>query len=98
MPVKVGVRSAATEDIDQAFDWYETQRLGLGLEFLTAVEATLARIHREPLAFPVVYRDIRRALVRKFPYALFFIATADRTTILACSHVRRHPRRWQTRR
>jgi len=98
MAVAFGIRRAATAEIEQAFDWYESQRLGLGLEYLTAIEATLARIRREPLVFPVVYRDVRRALVRRFPYALFFVATANRITILACTHLRRDPRRWQSRR
>lgn len=53
MAVAFGIRRAATAEIEQAFDWYESQRLGLGLEYLTAIEATLARIRREPLVFPV---------------------------------------------
>lgn len=92
------VRKATEADIDGAFAWYETQRIGLGLEFLTALEGTLALVRRKPLSFPVVYRDVRRALVRKFPYAVFFVATSARISVIACVHAKRHPRRWQSRR
>lgn len=61
------LRSSAEADLDDAFVYYEMRRLGLGLEFLNAVEATLARIERAPQLFPIVYKDVRRALVRRFP-------------------------------
>ena len=61
------LRPSAEADLDDAFVYYEMRRLGLGLEFLTAVEATMARIRRAPRSFPIVYKDVRRALVRRFP-------------------------------
>ena len=91
------VRPAAELEITTAFEWYELQREGLGLEFLNAVEATLALIRRSPLMFPVVYRDIRRALLRKFPYSLYYIASSPVTRVIACVHARQSPRRWQDR-
>jgi hypothetical protein len=72
------IRKPAEADIDTAFAWYESQREGLGLEFLTAVEATLALIQRSPDQFPRVHRDVRRALVRRFPYAVFYLSTPQR--------------------
>jgi toxin ParE1/3/4 len=92
------IQKPAEADIDTAFAWYESQREGLGLEFLTAVEATLALIQRSPDQFPRVHRNVRRALVRKFPYAVFYLSTPQRVSVIACVHARRHPRRWQSRR
>jgi hypothetical protein len=54
--------------VDEAYRWYERQRHGLGEDFLAAVRATLGRIQLNPELQAVVYREVRRALVRRFPY------------------------------
>lgn len=91
------VRSAAELEIATAFEWYELQREGLGSEFLNAVEAGLALIRRSPLMFPVVYRETRRALLRKFPYPRFYVTTPTTTRVIACVHARQSPKHWQDR-
>jgi plasmid stabilization system protein ParE len=63
---QVIVRPAAAADIEEAYDWYEIQRPGLGEEFLTALRSTLNRVIAQPEAFAVIHRTIRRALI---PYA-----------------------------
>jgi plasmid stabilization system protein ParE len=65
--------------------------------FVEAVEATVQIIAEFPLRFPVVYRDRRRAGVRRFPYGLFFQIEAERILLIACFHGKRNPRRWQRR-
>jgi hypothetical protein len=51
-----------------------------------------------PPQFPVIYKSIRRALLRRFPYALLFVIEPDETlTVIACFHGSRHPMRWQER-
>jgi hypothetical protein len=67
------------------------------LEYLNAVEAALALVRRSPLMFPVVYRDTRRALLRKFPYALYYVTSPAATRVVACVHARQSPGRWQER-
>jgi plasmid stabilization system protein ParE len=91
------LRQDAEDDIETAFTWYEQQRQGLGPEFLLAVEAGLAAIERQPEAYPAVYKRARRLVLRRFPYALFFVADRGLIEVIACTHVRRHPRRWRKR-
>jgi plasmid stabilization system protein ParE len=91
------LRQEAEDDVEAAFTWYEQQRQGLGTEFLLAVEAGLAAIARQPEAYPAVYKRARRCVLRRFPYALFFVAGPELIEVIACTHVRRHPRRWRTR-
>jgi plasmid stabilization system protein ParE len=64
--------SEAAMDIEHAYEWYEQQRAGLGGEFLSCVDAALQLMRRNPLLFAVVHEDFRRALVRRFPYAIFY--------------------------
>jgi hypothetical protein len=65
MTLRLVVRAAAEADIAGAALWYEQRSPGLGSEFLRAVDVTLAEIVRRPERFPVVYRDSRRALLRR---------------------------------
>jgi plasmid stabilization system protein ParE len=95
--MRLVVRDAAEADITEAARWYEQRSAGLGSEFLRAVDVTLAEIARMPGRYPLVRGNARRALLRRFPYAVFFVATPDLISVLACMHARRDPRRWQER-
>jgi len=89
---------AARDEVMDAQDWYEKEAPGLGRHFSTAVAVAVERIACNPLQFPIVYKQIRRALLRRFPYALFFIQEQDDSlTVLACFHGSRAPARWQRR-
>jgi plasmid stabilization system protein ParE len=92
------LRPQAEAELLDARDWYEEQRAGLGGDFATEVDMVLARIVQAPLAYPRVQGETRRALVRRFPYAIYFHATSDEIVVLGVIHGRRHPRRWQSRR
>jgi len=87
----------AEADAREAVVWYRKVRSELGDQFALAIEATMDAIRENPLRFPVVYRNRRRAGVRRFPYGLFFEVQAERIVVAACFHGRRDPRRWQSR-
>jgi plasmid stabilization system protein ParE len=78
--------------------WYEGERVGLGAIFAAAVETTVTAILQNPLAYPRVKGDTRRALVRRFPYAVYFRPIKDEIIVLAVMHGRRLPRHWRSRR
>jgi plasmid stabilization system protein ParE len=82
----------------QASRWYDAQRSGLGLDFVLSVGRVIARIEATSrMGSPVpgvADPDIRRVLVRRFPYQVVYIELADRAQILAIAHHRRHPRYW----
>lgn len=91
------VRPAAAADIDEAFLWYEGQRPGLGNEFLTAAQRVIDVVAEQPRRFPIIRRNTRRALLRRFPYAIYYRIYDDVIVIVACMHGRRDPKRWQLR-
>jgi plasmid stabilization system protein ParE len=91
------VRPATREDIQAAFRWYEGQSAGLGAEFLRVIDAVLSSVERNPELYPVSFRRMRRALLRRFPYALYFVPHPERIDVVGCFHVRRNPRRWRSR-
>ncbi len=92
------VEPEAERELDDAFQWYESRVRGLGTEFTRAVRAVFATIRRNPEQFARVRGEIRRALVRRFPYAIYYILDPELISVIACVHTRQHPRRWQSRR
>ncbi|HET7230416.1 MAG TPA: type II toxin-antitoxin system RelE/ParE family toxin [Longimicrobium sp.] len=91
------LRPVAEDDVEAAYRWYEEQSPGLGAEFLRSVEVGLASIERNPEACQKVYKHARRALLRRFPYALFYVASPELIEVIGCIHTRRHPRHWRSR-
>ena len=92
------LRPAAAADVEGAFRWYEDQRPGLGEEFLGAVQAGLELVAAHPLAAPIVHRDTRRLLLRRFPYGVFYRLVEDDIVVVGVLHAKRHPRVWRGRR
>lgn len=76
--------------------WYDARRIGLGDEFGAEVDAAVARIVESPLAFPRVRGETRRAVLARFPYALYFRVTDKHIVVLAV-HGRQDPARWHRR-
>jgi len=87
----------ARQDIADAFAWYEQQSLGLGLEFLRSLEAMILSIQRHPLMYPTVFADYRRALVRRFPYAVFYEVAPQHIVVYAVFHCSQDPEKWKAR-
>ena len=95
---QVIVRPAAAADIEEAYQWYESQGPGLGEGFLAALRLLRDRVLEDPEAFPVLHRDTRRAFIpRRYPYGVFYRIYGDTIVIVACMHAKRDPRRWQRR-
>jgi plasmid stabilization system protein ParE len=92
---RLDVSSEAELDIFEAALRYEREREGLGFRFETHVNVVFARVLENPFQFPAIEADIRRALVRDFPYAVFFTTEAELMTVLAVLHLRRHPDSWK---
>jgi plasmid stabilization system protein ParE len=95
--LRLVVRPLAEADLDSAFVWYEAQSPSLGLDFLRAVDACFDAIAARPLVYPVVHRGLRRALLRRFPYGVYFHVDETTVRVVACIHCRQHPRRWRRR-
>jgi hypothetical protein len=69
----------AREELIEAQDWHEQEAPGLGRSFRVAVANSVERISANPRQFPVIFRGVRRALLRRFPYALMFVTEPDGT-------------------
>jgi plasmid stabilization system protein ParE len=89
---------AAEEEANDAFDWYESEREGLGASFRAEVKLTLDRILQNPTQFQVCYgSNVRRARVQRFPYWIFFTDTPTNLLVLSIFHDSRNPIIWKGR-
>lgn len=92
------IRPEAEADLDEAYQWYEEQAPGLGADFLLCVDAIMASIERNPQLYPVLHKDIvRRALLRRFPYGVFFAEGKRNISVIGVLHAKRSPKVWQDR-
>jgi len=87
----VVVRPLAEQDLFQAQAWYDDKSNGLGTEFRGAVDALFQQISESPLIYPLVYGKLRRAVMHRFPYLVYYLAEPDRVLVVACLHSKRHP-------
>ena len=84
-------------DIESAFDWFESEQLGLGLEFLEEVREAYLRIRDNPFKYADLRSGIRRSLTKRFPYAVYFAVEKELIVVLAVLHTARDPAAWQFR-
>ncbi len=91
------VRPEAEAELAEAFDWYEQQVAGLGGRFLLSIDAAINSIRRDPLQYPILHKNVRRALTRRFPYQVLFIVSDSQVIVIAVFHGMRNPSVWQGR-
>ncbi|CAG1002156.1 hypothetical protein MTYP_02982 [Methylophilaceae bacterium] len=90
-------RHQARRELDEAGDWYEQERIGLGLEFFAEIERLLNRVTSNPEQFPILYRGTRKAVARRFPYCVYFRERNQHIVVLAVFHSARNPEAWKSR-
>jgi len=95
--VSVQLREEAERDIEEAANWYEQQREGLGYEFLDELSAAFDAVSERPDMYPVVHRGVHRALIGRFPFGVFYRVAGETAVVIAVLHARRSPRHWKRR-
>lgn len=88
---------AVDADVEAAFQWYEKENPGQGLEFLDELRSTYARVVAAPLSYRELRGGIRRALLRRFAYAVYLAVDGSTVVVLTVLHAHRDPAAWQRR-
>jgi len=97
MAAELVLAPLAELDIAEAYAWYESRRSGLGEEFLSALDASMESIRRQPTICSLVFESYRRAVIRRFPYAIIYEHTEPAITVYAVFHTARDPHKWRQR-
>jgi plasmid stabilization system protein ParE len=97
VPLQVVFRPQAAAEAVEVQEWYESRSTGLGDQFGEALQGLVERIAEMPSSFPRVHGATQRAVLRRFPYAVYFRVAAGSVVVLSI-HGRQHPSHWQRRR
>lgn len=97
MTAELVIAPEALRDLEEAYAWYERQRFGLGEEFLGCVDACVEALRRSPEMYALIDETYRRALVRRFPYAIFYEYVDEAATVYCVFHAARDPEKWRQR-
>lgn len=90
--MKIEYHPRAASDLNEAVAYYNRQRSGLGEELRNEVYAAIEQVRGDPLQYATVEHDIRRSLVRRFPYSVLFrLVNGEAIRVLVIRHHRRHP-------
>lgn len=91
------IRPEAKADLLDTFHWYQSQKPGLGFDFKSCIDVALSQILVNPTLYKIVHLSIRRAIIKKFPFGIFYIIDNNKVIVLAALHARRDPVNWKTR-
>ncbi len=97
MTLPVVFLDEARAEFNAAADWYDAQRPGLGTRFISSVQDVLDGIAAMPRMHQAIYQDVRRAVVKKFPYTVLYVVEPDQILVVAVFHSKRDPSIWQGR-
>ncbi|MCI0640545.1 MAG: type II toxin-antitoxin system RelE/ParE family toxin [Gemmataceae bacterium] len=97
MAAELIIAPEAEQDIAEAYAWYEKQRIGLGEDFLERLDACIQAICRTPQKHQLIFRDFRRGLVRRFPYAVFYKYENASVTVYCVFHTSQDSEKWRIR-
>jgi plasmid stabilization system protein ParE len=76
-------------DVEDAISYYEQRSQGLGKRFYDSFLSTIQSIQAHPHHFTYVYSSVRRCMVAKFPYKVFYIIEEEKIFIIGVTHAKR---------
>ena len=97
MSYSLSIRKEAEADIAEAYQYYESCRENLGSDLITCIEESFSRIENNPRQYKTIHKNVHRALVRKFPYGIYYVLINEQIVILGVLHARKNPKHWQSR-
>lgn len=92
--MRVVFAQEARLEFEEAERYYRLQCSGLERQFREELRSALRRLRTWPLAFTVERGDIRRVLLRRFPYKLLYSIETDHLYVIAVAHQHRMPNYW----
>jgi plasmid stabilization system protein ParE len=95
--MRLTFHAEADAEVTEAALYYGMQAESFGLSFLEELDAALERIEAHPKATLLVGREVRRAILRRFPFSVLYVIEPDRIRILAVAHQKRRPNYWLDR-
>lgn len=90
----IKILDIARQELEESIWFYELEQSGLGQRFKTEVRQAIKRIQQYPYACPIERGSIRKCLVHRFPYTIFYSIEQEIIIVLAIAHQHRKPDYW----
>jgi plasmid stabilization system protein ParE len=84
-------------DFDNSYQYYLKESVKVAEAFFRQINSSLRKIKKHPDLFPIVFKNIRKFNVRKFPFVIYYFTTIDSIRIIAIFHSSRNPQIWNQR-
>jgi plasmid stabilization system protein ParE len=94
-PKPIVIAAVASQHINEIYNWYESQQIGLGKRFISGLSTTFQRIQQTPAGYQIIHEPHRRVIMSKFPYGVFYEEQETQIIIAAVLHTSRNPEDWQ---
>ena len=99
MSYKISLLEEAENELDESFIWYETQKIGLGDEFISHIEKSFEFIKNNPQASQKKRKNVYRHVMKRFPFGIYYSIDQKQSQIqiLGILHFKRKPNVWRKR-
>ena len=92
MPYSIRYKQAASAEVEAAISRYAQPEINQASAFVKDLERTEAHLRALPALYQKIEGEIRRAVLRRFPYPLFYVIEREEVIVLACMHQHQKPR------
>ena len=97
MPTTVEFHPDAQDELEAAQEWYAARAEGLGDAFAAELTRAVDLIAERPRAWPLFQGEIRKFVLRRFPFSVFYRVRESAIQVLAVAHAKRKPGYWRGR-
>ena len=87
----------ANEEFEHAIEWYADRGKDLARDFVARVGAIVRRVAAQPTMHANVYKDVRKAVLTRFPYIVLYREDNEELVVISVFHTSRNPDEWQSR-
>lgn len=91
MPYKIEIRPLAVIEIIEAYDWYEDQKSGLGMDFLDELESFYSILYANPNTYSYYEKPVRQGKIKRFPFVVIYEVVKNSITIYSVFMSRQAP-------
>jgi hypothetical protein len=91
MPYHINILTEAEIDLDESYIWYESKKMNLGDSFFASINDSMTLIQNNPFLFEEVYERVRRCVVKRFPYGIYYrlLIDSNEIQVLGIIHFKR---------
>lgn len=95
MKYQVKVSAFAQFDIASIYEYYNHQKVGLGLEFINELDEKLNYLSKEAQTIQLRFNNIRISHLDRFPYSIHFKITGKEVLVIGVYGMKENPNKWR---